>query len=120
MKRCFRAAFSGLSRSRTPALESFPTCRDLPHSDHHHSCHPKHPDPPPAERPVTSSNGFERAAKHKPNSQVRDDVERRTGQIQPQKLNEPRALAPPAISKASAAGTGKPTASRNTAANRIE
>src|ERR1700722_16248783 len=31
----------------------------------------------------------------------------------------PRALAPPAISKASAAGTGNPIASRNTAANRI-
>src|ERR1700722_17169872 len=33
--------------------------------------------------------------------------------------NAPRALAPPAISKASAAGTGNPIASRNTAANRI-
>ena len=31
-----------------------------------------------------------------------------------------RALAPPAISKASAAGTGNPIASRNTAANRIK
>src|ERR1700734_1196412 len=33
--------------------------------------------------------------------------------------NAPRALAPPATSKASAAGTGNPIASRNTAANRI-
>src|SRR3984957_19390369 len=33
--------------------------------------------------------------------------------------NAPRALAPPAISKASAAGTGNPIASRNTATNRI-
>src|SRR6202044_3467037 len=33
--------------------------------------------------------------------------------------NTPRALAPPAISKASAAGTGNPIASSNTAANRI-
>src|SRR5271156_3043715 len=33
--------------------------------------------------------------------------------------NAPCALAPPAISKASAAGTGNPIASRNTAANRI-
>src|ERR1700730_13978771 len=34
--------------------------------------------------------------------------------------NEPRALAPPAMSRARAAGSGSPTASRNTAANSIE